>query len=265
LFLHDHRPRSATELVDVAVRLFAAHYLTFLALTFVIFAPLVGAVLLAATVAATQGSAALFVIVPAALALVVWFVVADMAILVAASDAYMGREIVLGRALREATSRGGSIVAATLVKTLLMVVGMIPIGIGVAILRPLGGLGVFLAVVVGIVWIIGVAVRFFAAPGTVVFEGVDFSRALERSRELSKGSVGHIIRALLLLWVIIFGIQFAVIAVGSVATSARVAQVISQCAGIFTYPLTGVMTTLLYYDLRIRKEGFDLELAAKVA
>jgi hypothetical protein len=40
---------------------------------------------------------------------------------------------------------------------------------------------------------------------------------------------------------------------GSVASSVLV---------IFIYPLIGICTALLYYDARIRKEGFDLQVLA---
>jgi hypothetical protein len=262
VLLSDHRPRSATELVDVAVRIFARNYLTFLALTFVIFAPILLAVAIGVVAAMTKATAVFVLLVPLALALVVWFVVSDAAFLAAASDAYLGREIVLGRVLRASTSRAGSILAATLVKVLLICLGMVPLFLSIALVKTVGGLVVFLAVVGSIAWMILAAVRFFAAPGVVIYEGVDFSTSLDRSRALSKGSVGHIIGAMLLLWIIIFGIQIAVAAVGALAANLQVARIISQLAGVFTYPLAGITTTILYYDLRIRKEGLDIELAA---
>lgn len=263
MFLSDHRPRSVTELVDVVMRLFARHYLTFLALTVVIFAPIGLVLALGVAIGMSKAAGALVLLVPAVLALGVWIIVADAAVLAAASDAYLGREIVLGRVLRAATSRAGSILAATLVKILLVGIGFVPMAIGSAIFQQIGGFGVFLAVAMAIVWMIAMLVRFFAAPGVVVYEGVGYSRAFDRSRALSKGSVWHIIGAMLLLGVIIVGIQVTVATVLMLAAPLRVAEVVSQLAGVFTYPLTGIMTTVLYYDLRIRKEGFDIELAAQ--
>ena len=37
----------------------------------------------------------------------------------------------------------------------------------------------------------------------------------------------------------------------------------ARCVIIPIYPLLAVVSTLLYYDLRIRKEGFDLEIMSR--
>ncbi len=37
----------------------------------------------------------------------------------------------------------------------------------------------------------------------------------------------------------------------------------SGIAGLLTYPLQAIAVTLIYYDLRIRKEGFDLEMLSR--
>jgi hypothetical protein len=41
------------------------------------------------------------------------------------------------------------------------------------------------------------------------------------------------------------------------------AQLMPYVVAVFLYPFVQVVITLLYYDLRIRKEGFDMELMAK--
>ena len=40
-------------------------------------------------------------------------------------------------------------------------------------------------------------------------------------------------------------------------------QVVNAAFRIFLYPLIPIVQTLLYYDARIRKEGYDLELMAE--
>ena len=260
--LTEHRPRSVTELVDVAVRLVARHYAAFLALTCIIFAPVIILALAAVVYAKMQSPGAIALLVIVGLIFIPWFLIVDAAILSAASDAYLGRGVVIGRALRSALSRAGSIFAATVVKFLLIFAGMLPVIFASSVGRALGGGVIFLGVLVTMAWIIYVAVRLFAVPGAVVYENVDYSTALERSRTLSRGAVGQIIGAMLLIYVIVIGVQLAVLTVVSLAVSGEVASLVAQFAGIFTYPLTGTITTLLYYDQRVRKEGFDMELAA---
>jgi hypothetical protein len=43
-----------------------------------------------------------------------------------------------------------------------------------------------------------------------------------------------------------------------------VVNVVSTAVAIVLYPLFGLVETLLYYDARIRKEGFDVEYLAGV-
>jgi len=40
-------------------------------------------------------------------------------------------------------------------------------------------------------------------------------------------------------------------------------QLLSLAATVVTAPISAIATVLLYYDLRIRKEAFDLEMLAK--
>ena len=40
-------------------------------------------------------------------------------------------------------------------------------------------------------------------------------------------------------------------------------QVASAIAAVFVGPITYIGVTLLYYDMRIRKEGFDIEMLAQ--
>ena len=40
-------------------------------------------------------------------------------------------------------------------------------------------------------------------------------------------------------------------------------QVASAIAAVFVGPITYIGVTLLYYDIRIRKEGFDIEMLAR--
>jgi uncharacterized membrane protein YraQ (UPF0718 family) len=42
-----------------------------------------------------------------------------------------------------------------------------------------------------------------------------------------------------------------------------VQQAASAVVGVFVGPVTYIAVTLLYYDVRIRKEGFDIEMLAQ--
>lgn len=109
----------------------------------------------------------------------------------------------------------------------------------------------------------------------MVIEGVRGIDSLRRSRELVLGRGWPVFGALALTTLGIF-IASMVIAgpasiVAAVVANTRpdllphvklFAQCIQQAVNVFTGPIFMIVQTLVYYDLRIRKEGFDLQMMA---
>lgn len=60
-----------------------------------------------------------------------------------------------------------------------------------------------------------------------------------------------------------FAIQFGASAIlpGSIAISTIANSTVNTLVAILITPIQFAVMTILYYDLRIRKEGFDLQLA----
>ena len=109
-----------------------------------------------------------------------------------------------------------------------------------------------------------------AAPVLLV-EDIRGRSALKRSRQLVKGRFWPTV-AVLLLVAILTGIVQAIflgILAGLVSvTGNEVAQALADAIGqtaasALTTPLSAAVLTVLYFDLRVRKEGFDLELLAR--
>ena len=109
-----------------------------------------------------------------------------------------------------------------------------------------------------------------AAP-VLLLEDVRGWSALKRSRQLVKGRFWST-AAVLLLVVIVTGIVQAIflgVFAGLVSvTGNEVAQALADAIGqtlssALTTPLSAAVLTVLYFDLRVRKEGFDLELLAQ--
>jgi hypothetical protein len=99
--------------------------------------------------------------------------------------------------------------------------------------------------------------------------------SLQRSRGLVTGHGWHVFGTLFLtgLGTSIATMVLAVpVSVGAVAVATYRpellphAQLVSQCVqqviGVFLGPVFMIVQTLTYYDLRIRKEGFDLQMMA---
>jgi hypothetical protein len=103
-------------------------------------------------------------------------------------------------------------------------------------------------------------------PQTVVIEGAGILQALARSWQLVRGYRWRVARIFATLTLLGYILSFATVALlvralatglsgGGLASSAAVGAVVN----VLVQPLQLGGLTLLYYDLRIRKEGFDLE------
>lgn len=230
------RPRSATEIVDAAFRLCRAHYGPLFIAAAVIVAPaLILKVLL--PFHAVQGADALQNLL---------FSVTDGAVIAIVSEVYLGRTADAGTGLRAVRGRIGSLVGSSIVRNVLV------------------ALGLLLLIVPGVVVLAGT----FAVPMAIVLERESTSTAFSRSRELVDGQFGHVLATLALLAVIVFGLMIGLgVALGIAAEfmeiEERSTDLMLDVALTALYPLFSVGGTLLYYDLRIRKEGFDLEMMAQ--
>lgn len=174
------------------------------------------------------------------------------------SEQYLGRALEPGEALRRAWPRTGSILATT-----------ITVGF-------LTGLGFILLIVPGVI----AAAGFSLAVTAAALEALPSEQARKRSWELTRDFRGHMLGLMLIygivIWILVggFGILGAVLAsaggskdpaaLAAAATSAPV-LITSALAAIITLAVNPILYCILivaYYDLRVRKEAFDLDLLA---
>ncbi len=155
-----------------------------------------------------------------------------------------------------------------------------PVSAGEA-LRRAGGV-LFRLVLLSFMTIVVVLAGFilFIIPGLVLFSGLLLSTvalvleqplsptaAMSRSWALTGGFRGKVLLTFFVAYLLLL---LPTIAIGVVAGVASLAggqpQVLSMVLvavlAVFVYPYLYVVITVLYYDLRVRKEGFDLELLA---
>lgn len=162
-----------------------------------------------------------------------------------ASDIYLGEEADVRRSAGEVLRRFGSIFGAAFMQGVMLVLGLLLLVVPAFI---------FYA------WT-------FAMPVIVMVEGAGASESYGRSRTLAKGYVGHILATMLMAWVI-FGVVFlgAIVALGAgvglLGVDERFVNPLVGAVLCVIYPFVSVVTTVLYYDLRIRQEGFDVEFLA---
>jgi len=231
------RPRSGPELIDAAFVVFRSHYTELVA---AMSAFLVPAAVLALLFPADLGTLA-------ELVFRLMSIPAGGAAIVIASDSYIGREVSVGRAVRAATSRWLSLWGAGIMQGLIAFVGFL------------------LLIIPGFIFFAWA----FAMPQIVMLEGSGASESFTRSRELARGNVLRILGTIglttLVVFILVAALGLVIGAVGGMAVSgqSRLVDAASNVIFILVYPVVPVVSTLLYYDQRIRKEGFDLELLAQ--
>jgi membrane protein implicated in regulation of membrane protease activity len=116
-------------------------------------------------------------------------------------------------------------------------------------------IGLFLLILPGVY----LAVRWYFVPQTVVIDGRRRSEALARSGELVQGSWWRVF-GIGLLTALVVGIPAQLIelpfeAGASGADSAALSLTGATIAQVLAAPLIAIVSTLLYYDLRARREA----------
>jgi len=171
----------------------------------------------------------------------------------AVADAYLGVEPDWRRSLRFALRRLGGLI------------GVAFIGFFVLVLA-------FLALIVPGIWL---AVAYSVAVPALLLERVGPVAALRRSFRLVRGrwwpTAGALIVGYLLIGIIGALVQGVITVVPSLLAEdntlvAALGAVVGGTAGAaLTTPYPAAVVTLVYFDLRVRKEGLDLQLIAEGA
>lgn len=237
--MSDFRPRSGSEILDASFEIYRRHFVIFVAINIFAALPAAAASYIGTNAALLQQPDGFVT------SLLVRFVAGlitpftEGAIACATSAAYLGMPVDLERAVRAALRKPGRLFVAMFTKWILL------------------GFGLILFLVPGLV----VFKRYFAIPMTILFEDKTVGDAISRSRALSRDN-GLRIFALLggvftftLLVVLVFTQTL-----GTVTHSVALAGVMTLLVATVISPFSTVVATLLYYDIRIRREGYDIEL-----
>jgi hypothetical protein len=129
-------------------------------------------------------------------------------------------------------------------------------------------LGMVLCFIPGIIF----AVFFVFTSCVCILEGRFGTTAMARSRELVRNHFWRVVGLgaimILINWALSWGIgAFSGLAipalVENIVTQQVLSQALNQVVTMIITPIFSVAWILLYYDIRIRKEGFDLEVLAR--
>ncbi len=231
------RARSTSEIVDAAFALYRQNFLQYVMVTAVAYAPVLILSLLNAGALEPQSASDLYSMLPVYLVSFVTMALITGVVSRMGSDVYMGREADVARTLREVAPRVPVLVVATLINAVLLV---------------LSALFLFIPAL----W---VYTRNFAVATVIVLEKAGPFAAFSRSGALTKGRKWHIFKTLLLVFGIYLLLSFGLLFLARMTGSTVVTLLLSSVFSVFAYPVVNLVTMVLYYDCRIRNEGFDLE------
>jgi hypothetical protein len=258
------RPLSAGDIVDEAIGLYRRNFRLFLSIGAVVLVP-AGVIQLVLALLAGDAALGIFTIsslswwVLSVLVSFVSYVAVISTMALAASERWMDRPITVGEAFRRVSERLGSLVG------LVLLYGAILLGLSVTIV------GIPFAIYLFVAWLLSVQV--------LLVEGTGIRSALGRSRELVAGHWWRVVGIAILLAIIqaiisaFFTLPATVFGFGSVFSDPASSDIsplvialdsIGTTAGqIVVGPIAYCAYILLYYDLRVRKEGLDIELTAQ--
>jgi len=263
------------DLLDAAIRLYQKSFGAFLGITAVVYVP--AALLQVTAIFLIFGPSGLggklenldkiehladlnwVALLPAlglfALALLIYALalpISQAALAVAVSRRYLGQPISIADAYQSVSGRWGEVIAASLLVGLTSGVGML------FCIAP----GVY----IGVMWMFGTAI--------IVLEGRSVMDSLRRSWDLVSGAWWRCFGTMVLLSIVIQTAAGLIAWPASIvsalllmdkypALGQAVNQSLGLVFGVLVQPVQVIGLVLLYYDLRVRKEAFDLELLAR--
>jgi hypothetical protein len=255
---------SAGDIVDEAIGLYRRNFRLFLSIGAVVLVP-AGVVQLILALLAGEAGMSIFTIssllwwILSILVSFVAYVGVISAMAIAASERWLDRPLTVGDAFRRVSDRLGELVG------LVLLYGAVVIGLSVTII------GLPFAIYLFVAWLLSVQI--------LLVEQTGIRTALSRSRELVSGHWWRVIGIAILLAIIqaiisaFFTLPATIFGFGSVFSDPTDTDVsplvialdsIGTTAGqIVVGPIAYCAYILLYYDLRVRKEGLDIELAAQ--
>ncbi|MBI3988987.1 MAG: hypothetical protein HY347_05160 [candidate division NC10 bacterium] len=301
IFEPDLQPMGIGDILDRTFRLYKEHFSNFVGITglasllaFLFNVALVSLLIpLQADPAGLLANPALLltggIVLLALLVITVWIGFLSMGALSrSVSERYLGREISILEAYRHVAKRGLSLLWVYFLSSLIIVgvfaLGMILSFVAAGVTGFAGGrpnlfkiaLAVLFVFIPTIIFVTILIFRYLLTTQVVVLEDVRGIKALRRSFYLMKGYFWKA-NLVLFLYFVLFGIGYLVFyyptffllprptpgTIGGTGVSFVAQNALSQLIQMLVSPFFMIAFTLLYYDSRIRREGFDLEMMAR--
>lgn len=222
--------------MDAAVQLYRRDPLKYMLVAALAYAPVVVLQLFVVGGTSQLAAAAAPVIMLTYVLAFVGFAMMSAAIARLAAGSYLGETREIEDAMREVLPTLPSVIWSTLLKYFMFMLGLL--------LFIIGGLYVI--------------ARYFATTQAIVLEGTGAHAAFTRSSALSKGLKRHIFNTIALVWVLYFIASVAASMLAALGGEIAV-TIVSTLVAVVIYPIVGIAEVVLYYDARVRQEGYDIE------
>lgn len=228
----DLRPRTGVELIDASFQFLRENFALLFTTTAVTYAPIA----LLEYMAAEDPTNVMLMLVAR---LVTWIFasMAQAATIEIVAKRYVGETITPADALRAVWARLRTALVITFAYGLLV------------------GVGTVLFIAPGIYF----AAKYFAAMAAAMVEGKTFNAAMERSAALTKGTKRRLINIFGLTLIIYIFLAAAAGGIAGTLTTGPVTALVMRLFLAITNPFLFTLVTLVYFDLRIRREGLDLD------
>lgn len=257
---NEFRPMSVGQIVDQTFRLYRRNFVRFMVIVAIVQVPIALLTLMLNLISrriveersASDAAAAVAI---SGILIVLFFAMiskslSNAALLKSVSESYLGRSVTVGQAYRFVLPKLWTLIAASFV-------------VGIVVM-----FGLALLIVPGVIF----SLWFALTTQAIVIENRKSIKGMSRSRSLVSGNLGKVFLMSLVVLLItgiiggVFGGAGAVLGQLVVKESPTLALLIEQLGSligeVLAAPIGASAMILLYYDLRIRKEGFDLEMLA---
>jgi hypothetical protein len=244
-------PMTVGMILDSTIRLYMQNMTLMIGIVAFSYLPYLVFLLLITVAVPPGGGVPVLAIILGAITAVLWMLIAQPlsvgATTYAMSERYLRHPVSIVDALRAAWKRYTTLLWAQAIVGLVIMVGFL------------------LFIIPGILWTLSYAL---VAP-VIVLEPVNAWEGRQRSWELVTGERGKVFLVLVVVSIltsVVSGAAEAVVPwlIDTSSLSGQLSlQVLSQLVSYLVIPIPAIATVLLYYDLRIRKEGFDLEMLSQ--
>jgi hypothetical protein len=279
------KPLRIGEILDVSIKIYFRNALKFMAMVAIAVLPVmfVGTLMLLGiapdpTGVVTESDIDAFVggAIVVAVIQFIGVLIATGACFKGVAEAYLGRTPRTGESVRFAAKKAHSLLWVVFLTLVFIASVLFVAALPLTPIAESSDAGDVVATIIALVIFTYLAVNLSFGIATLLAEGYKGAKAMRRSRQLVKDRWWAIFAVLfvviLLTWIVgfIFGLVFdPLINVEPDETITSLTglivwnQIVGFIVGVLTQPLVAAVIAIAYFDLRVRKEGYDLELLAR--